>query len=104
MGWFSAVRLQVHINCSSQPFLTFTLKIINKVKKLSHQIRLTTEFKSDLRWWDLFITSQNGISFLYHSQETSLDYRIRTDASGTWGCGAGFGDQRFQFPLGSQLP
>ena len=68
-----------------------------KVKKLSHQTRLTSEFRSDLQWWHLFITSRNGISFMSFSQETSFDCQIWTDASGTWGCGGRFGDQWFQF-------
>ena len=64
-----------------------------RAKKLSQRTRLTAEFKSDLRWWHFFVTSWNGVSFMHYSQESAFDYRLWTDASGTWGCGAQFGDQ-----------
>ena len=68
-----------------------------RAKKLSQRTRLTVEFKSDLRWWHLFVTSWNGISLLHNPQQSTFDYRLWTDASGTWGCGARFGDQWLQF-------
>ena len=70
-----------------------------KVKKLSHWTRLTAEFKSDLHWWHLFITTWNGISFFHNAcHEAPFDHQIWTDASSMWGCGAWFGNQWFQFP------
>ena len=97
----SLVGLLQHATKVVKPGRTFVSRMYAtaaKMRKLSHRTRLTMEFKSDLRWWDLFITSWNGISFLYRCQETSFDHQIWTDASGAWGCGAQFGDQWFQFP------
>ena len=50
-------------------------------------IRLNTGFRSDLAWWQAFLTRWNGISFLAppsHLPKTEM----ATDASGSWGCGA----------------
>jgi len=68
-----------------------------RAKLLSHRPRLTAEFKSDLRWWLLFVTSWNGVSFLHCSQEATFNYHLWTNASGKWGCGAKFVDQWLQF-------
>jgi len=50
------------------------------LKKLSHITRLTADFWSDLRWWNLFATRWNGVSFL---SKSIPDYFIATDASGS---------------------
>jgi len=40
----------------------------------------------------------NGLSLLRHAlPSTSVAYHIQTDASGTWGCGACFVSQWFQY-------
>jgi len=97
----SLVELLQHATKVVKPGRTFVSRMYitaAKMRKLSHWTRLTAEFKSNWHWWDLFITFWNGISFLYCCQETFFDHQIWTDASGTWGCGAQFGDQCFQFP------
>ena len=60
-------------------------------------IRLNVWFRSDLAWWQEFITSWNGISFLppAHSCPT---LEMASDASGSWGCGAWYGNSWFQIP------
>ena len=64
-----------------------------RLKHLSYYTRLTKAFLSDLRWWHLFVTRWNGISFF----DCSLpNHEIHTDASGSWGCGAVFGNQWMQ--------
>ena len=95
----SLVGLLQHTTKVVKPGRTFVSRMYAtaaRVKKLSHQTRLNTAFKSDLRWRHLFVTSWNGVSFLHCSKETTFDYCLWTDASGTWGCGARFGDQWFQ--------
>ena len=98
----SLVGLLQHATKVVEPGRTFVTRMYAaaaKVKKLSHRTRLTTEFRSDLYWWHLFVTSWNGISFLHNAfNEAPFDHQIRTDASGTWGCGAWFENQWFQFP------
>ena len=68
-----------------------------RAKKFSQRTRLTVEFKFDLHWWHLFVTSWNGISLLHNLQQSTFDYRLWTDVSGIWGCGVRFGDQWLQF-------
>jgi len=76
-----------------------TYKAVARLKKLSHITRLTTGFRSDLRWWHLFATRWNGISFFNNS---TPDYFISTDASGAWGYGAVFERQWMQLALSKE--
>ena len=74
-------------------FVSRMYRLAARLKKLSHFTRLTSGFRSDLRWWHLFITHWNGLSFINGS---TPDYIIASDASGSWGCGAVFGSQWLQ--------
>ena len=51
-----------------------------------HHIRLNKDFRSDIRWWDTFLETWNGISMILPVQLPST--HIWTDASGGFGCGA----------------
>jgi len=62
-------------------------------KHLSYYTRLTRAFQSDLRWWHLFASLWNGLSFFHHILP---DHKILIDASGSWGCGAVFGTHWLQ--------
>ena len=75
-----------------KPGRTFVSRMYNtaaKIKELYYYTTLTKAFKSDLRWWHLFVNSWNGVSFLecYYPQ-TSFNCQVVTDALGSWGCGA----------------
>ena len=70
---------------------TFLRRIIDlscNVKELDHWVCLNRGFRSDLRWWDLFLEDWNGVamcdSVIYRPPEAT----ITSDASGRWGCGA----------------
>lgn len=68
-----------------------------KLKQPSHRRKLPAAFRSDLRWWHVFVTHWNGISFLHLTPSNSPpDCCIETDASGSWGCGAWFAGRWFQ--------
>ena len=70
-----------------------------KVKELLFYTRLNNEFKSDLYWWHIFLEHWNGLSFLRATGITNpIKLSIQTDASGSWGCGALFGDHWFHWP------
>ena len=96
----SLVGLLQHATKVVKPGRTFVARMYSeaaRLKSLSHFTRLTKDFHSDLRWWHLFISTWNGVSFLECShQAPPADYRITTDASGSWGCGAVFETQWFQ--------
>jgi len=80
----SLVGLLLHATKVVAPGRTFVYKAAARLKKLSHTMRLTTGFHSDLRWWHLFATHWNGINFFNNS---TPDYFISTDASSASGCG-----------------
>ena len=58
------------------------------MQRQGHWVRLNRGFRSDLRWWDLFLEDWNGVamcdSVIYRPPEAT----ITSDASGRWGCGA----------------
>ena len=65
-----------------------------KLKDMSFYTRLNKDFKSDLYWWYFFSDCWNGLSLLCTTNtRSSADYCIRTDASGSWGCGSLCGQQ-----------
>ena len=92
----SLVGLLQHATKVVPPGRTFLSRMYQtaaRLKHLSYYTRLTKAFLSDLRWWHLFVTRWNGISFF----DCSLpNHEIHTDASGSWGCGAVFGNQWMQ--------
>ena len=70
-----------------------------RIKKLHSYTTLTKAFKFDLCWWHFFVNSWNGVSVLeYYYPRTSFDCKVVTDASGSWGCGAQFGDHIYAWP------
>ena len=73
-------------------FVTWMYQAAAKVKELSFFTHLTKEFRSDLFWWHFFLASWNGLSLLHSSNFRQTDCCIQTDASGSWGCGAVFGN------------
>ena len=75
-----------------------------KSKSCSTLPVLTRTFaRTCINWWHTFINSWNGVSFLRLSHlQTTFDYHIQTDASGSWGCGAFFSTQWFQFPWSTE--
>ena len=92
----SLVGLLQHATKVVTPGRTFVSRMYRlaaRLKKLSHFTRLTSGFRADLRWWHLFITHWNRLSFINGS---TPDYIISSDTSGSWGCGAVFGFQWLQ--------
>ena len=61
-----------------------------------HHIRLNREFRADLAWWRCFVEHWNGVELI---QGPKLDQGLEftSDASGSWGCGASYGNQWFQY-------
>ena len=97
----SPVGLLQHATKVVKPGRTFVSRMYNtaaKIKELHYYATLTKAFKSDLCWWHFFVNSWNGVSFLeYYYPQTSFDCQVVTDASGSCGCGAQYGDQWFQY-------
>ena len=68
-----------------------------KLKRMHYLSSLNREFRSDLAWWHVFMQSWNGLSLLRCTLTSPPDFTIYTDASGSWGCGAGFNRQWLQW-------
>ena len=49
---------------SGKTFLSRMYWRAAKLRELHYYTKLTKYFRSDLQWWDVFINSWNGISFL----------------------------------------
>lgn len=68
-------------------FLRRMFELLKGVSRKQHFIRLNKSFHSDLRWWQLFLSSWNGVAMI-GSQEWSPAFHLYSDASGSFGCGA----------------
>ena len=77
---------------AGRTFLRRMIDLSSSIRELDHWVRLNREFRSDLRWWDLFLVDWNGVAFCRGVIPRP------SDASGRWGCGA-FSDRGewFQF-------
>jgi len=94
----SLVGLLQHATKVVRPGRTFLSRMYStaaKLKQSSHRKKLSAAFHSDLRWWNVFVTHWNGISFSL--SDSSPDFCIETDASGSWGCGAWCDGLWFQY-------
>lgn len=78
-------------------FLRRMFELLKGVAKKQHFIRLNAGFRSDLKWWQLFLEGWNGISMLENMARRAPDQHLFSDASGSFGCGAWWGALWFQF-------
>ena len=84
-------------------FLRRLIDLSATVKKLHYRISLTAEAKEDIKWWQDFMPSWNGISLMIQPNwESSSDLQLYTDASGTLGFGAYFDGAWFSGPWSDQ--
>lgn len=65
----------VHGGCT---FLRRETDCFNKLKRLSHRCRLTSDTRSEISWWKDFLVTFNGRRVMLHFRQS---YCIRTDAS-----------------------
>ncbi len=78
-------------------FLRRMIDRAKTVRRLNHWVHLTAEFHADLAWWQTFLEYWNGCSMMQvHCMNQVPDRVVATDASGSWGCGAIWGNQWLQ--------
>ena len=80
-----------HACCVVRPGRSFLRRMIalsTVPKELHHRVRLSKEFRSDLRWWGMFIAEWNGVGMLSSVVCANPCAVVTSDASGSWGCGA----------------
>ena len=74
-------------------FLRGMIELLTVAKRRHHHIRLSSTFRADLEWWHAFLNPWNGVSVLYKRRIDIPDVQIWSDASGSWGCAAVWGNQ-----------
>ena len=62
-----------------------------------HHIRLNVDARADITWWRVFAERWNGISMFWPVLKSSPTVTVVSDASGSWGCGAYWGVEWFQW-------
>ncbi len=75
-------------------FMRRIISLLSIAKQNHHHIRLNKEFKSDIRWWQLFASHWNGSALIVDDSSGWLE--LTSDASGNWGCGAWHQSRWFQ--------
>ena len=67
-------------------FMRRMFELMTGSRRPYHRLRLNLSFRSDLLWWDCFLSSWNGCHMIPADQTRAI--HIWTDASGLFGCGA----------------
>ena len=78
-------------------FLRRLIDLSTTVRKLHHHISLNAEARANIRWWDCFLPSWNGVAMFLDPEWTAADsLQLYTDASGSLGLGAYFNGAWFR--------
>ena len=67
--------------------------LMSRVSDRHHFIHLDATVKADLAWWNCFLESWHGASFVITDDSTAL--HVHSDTSGNCGCGALALDERW---------
>eukprot|EP00731_Ephydatia_muelleri_P001730 Em0001g1730a len=74
-------------------FLRRLIHLSTTARRLHHRIRLNTDARADVSWWDRFLPSWNGVAMFIASDWRDADsVNLYTDASGSLGFGAYFNE------------
>lgn len=76
-----------------QRFLRGMFHALSCARRPHHYVRINARFRADLEWWHTFLRGWNGVYMLPEERKRE---EIWSDASGSWGCAAYWGDQWFQ--------
>ena len=68
-------------------FLRRLFELSATVSKPNHHVSLNKAARSDLLWWNEFLTDWNGVSLMSVMGEVEPSIVLTSDASGSWGCG-----------------
>jgi hypothetical protein len=82
---------------AGRSFLRRFIDLSTVVSKLDYFVRLSTEARSDIKWWFQFSDRWNGISMMHRSNYAYMQASVSltSDASGRWGFGAYSGPHWF---------
>ena len=88
---------------SRSHFLRRLIDLSKVPKALHHFVRLNSEARSDIQWWQAFACRWNGVGLLSALGQSIPSVWIRSDASGGWGCGALCGGAWLQLHWAGEL-
>ena len=75
---------------SARAFIRRMYAAMSSVKKAHHRIRLTNGIKDDLRMWQMFLSTFNGVSYMLDVEWiSSKNLQLYTDNAGGAGLGCG---------------
>jgi len=82
-------KLQFAAKCvpAGRLFISRMLEVLRGLKQQGHRVRLSVDFKRDVRWWSCFMSRFNGVSMMLEEQWSEPDSVISTDACLTGGGG-----------------
>jgi len=70
-------------------------ELLKGVRKGQQLFRLNLAFKSDLTWWHELMGQWNGVAMMADPARVAASQHFYSDASGVYGCGAWWGEERF---------
>ena len=76
-------------------FLRRMIDLLGIAHSAHHHIRLNQGFTADWRWWQTFLSSWNGVYVFPPADRKRVEFA--SDALGSWGCGAWWETEWFQF-------
>ena len=92
----SSIGLLNHAATVVRPGRAFLWSLIDAstaVRDLDHWVHLNMGARVDLAWWSTFLHTWNGVSI---TPPMNIPLVMVSDASGSWGCGASYGNLWFQ--------
>ena len=84
----------------SRIFVSRILDVLRSIQSPTHHVRLTAEFRKDIRWWQLFLPLYDGVSVIPTSPWSAPDEVFATDACLS-GCGGLSSTEYFHSPFPS---
>ena len=70
----------------SQTILRYMIDLLYSFRQQGHPTCLNADFHLDLKWWDEFLSTRNGISFwLFPGVSAATDLEVSSDTAGSLG-------------------
>ena len=79
-----------------RPGRRFLRGVFGLLSQFHRRDHMNSAFRADMEWWHVFASTWNGVSLMRDVSQHSPTFKIWSDASGGWGCGAVWEDQWFQ--------
>ncbi|KAL5516658.1 hypothetical protein EMCRGX_G002048 [Ephydatia muelleri] len=90
-------RDKLQLRWCQQDLFCCLIDLSTTVRKLHHHVSLNAKATADIRWWDSFLPSWNGVTMFLNPEWTAADsLQLFTDASGSLGFGTYYNGVWFQ--------